>query len=349
MSPQTNNMNNIPSNNIGFFSDICDGNEYPYRQELSLEEIIRKTFDLLGEGIIFFNESGVIQYINRACGQIFKTENSDVLLGKNIKDFISAEFLIEYESLIKLATMSNKSIGPIEVDLSTLKGEKIPLQLTFSTNQTNRGKIICVNVRDISSWKFAQNELINTHLELELSYWATLQGWVKALELRDHETEEHTHRVTETTVKLALAYGIGLNRIPDIRCGALLHDIGKLAVPDSILLKPGPLTAEEWGIMKLHPVYAYDLLKPIQYLRQALDIPYCHHEKWDGSGYPQGLKGKEIPLAARIFSIVDVWDALLSDRPYRPGWTKDDALAYIRENSGTHFDPKIVDLFFKII
>jgi HD-GYP domain-containing protein (c-di-GMP phosphodiesterase class II) len=132
-----------------------------------------------------------------------------------------------------------------------------------------------------------------------------------------------------------------------VRWGALLHDIGKMGVPDGILLKPGPLTDEEWVKMKEHPTFAYELLSPIRYLQQALDIPYCHHEKWDGSGYPRGLKGTQIPLAARIFAVVDVWDALTSDRPYRPAWTKEKAREHILSSSGTHFDPQVVDVFMK--
>lgn len=132
-----------------------------------------------------------------------------------------------------------------------------------------------------------------------------------------------------------------------VRRGALLHDIGKMGIPDSILLKPGKLTEEEWDVMRKHPVHSFRMLSRIEYLRQAIDIPYCHHEKWDGTGYPRGLKGEEIPLAARIFAIVDVWDALTSNRPYRKAWPKEKALEHIKEQSGKHFDPKIVDLFLQ--
>ena len=134
-----------------------------------------------------------------------------------------------------------------------------------------------------------------------------------------------------------------------IRRGALLHDIGKMGVPDHILLKPEPLTDEEWMIMRKHTHYAYDMLKPIAFLGSALDIPYCHHEKWDGTGYPRRLKGDEIPLTARLFAIVDVWDALTSDRPYRPAWSEKEALTYIQEQSGKHFDPQVVEPFLKMV
>ncbi|MBK9711883.1 MAG: response regulator [Kouleothrix sp.] len=186
------------------------------------------------------------------------------------------------------------------------------------------------------------------HAELAQAYTSTLEGWARALELRDKETEGHAQRVTELTVALARSMGFSESELVHIRRGALLHDIGKMGVPDSILLKPGPLTAEEWVIMRQHPVYAYEMLVPITYLRLALDIPYCHHEKWDGSGYPRGLQGEQIPLSARIFSVVDVWDALRFDRPYRKGWPEDRVREHIREQSGTHFDPQVVAAFLKL-
>jgi len=189
------------------------------------------------------------------------------------------------------------------------------------------------------------NDLQQSNLELLMAYDATIKGWSHAMDLRDRETEGHTLRVTELTLKLAESMGISKQDLVHVRRGALLHDIGKLGVPDQILLKPDKLTNEEWEIMHQHPNYALEMLKPISYLRPALDIPYCHHEKWDGSGYPRGLKGEQIPLMARIFAVVDVWDALTSDRPYRPAWTEEKALEYIREQAGLHFDPDIVDAF----
>ncbi len=185
--------------------------------------------------------------------------------------------------------------------------------------------------------------------ELSLAYDATIEGWSAALDLRDKETEGHTLRVTEMTLHLARAMGIPETELVHIRRGALLHDIGKMGIPDAILHKAEPLTEEEQEIMRRHPVYAYDLLSTIAYLRPALDIPYCHHERWDGTGYPQGLKGEEIPLAARIFAVVDVYDALTSDRPYRPAYSREEALNYIRSQAGKHFDPKIVELFVKMV
>jgi putative nucleotidyltransferase with HDIG domain len=184
---------------------------------------------------------------------------------------------------------------------------------------------------------------------LKEAYESTLEGWVKALELRDQETEWHARNVVELTVELARAVGISENEMDYVRRGALLHDIGKMGVPDSVLLKPGTLNDREWEIMRRHPEYAYNLLEPIEYLRPVLDIPYCHHEKWDGSGYPRGLKGEEIPLMARVFAIVDVWDALMSDRPYRKAWSFEQAYKHIQEQSGTHFDPIIVAAFIEML
>ncbi len=191
--------------------------------------------------------------------------------------------------------------------------------------------------------------LQRSNQELSLAYDTTLEGWGKALELRDKETQGHTRRVVEMTVRLARRMNISDSEITQIYRGALLHDIGKMGVPDQILHKTGPLNESEWEQMRRHPQYAYDLLFPIAYLRPALDIPYCHHEKWDGTGYPRGIKGEEIPLAARIFAIVDVWDALLSNRPYRKTWTKKETIEYILKESGTRFDPKIVKIFIEMI
>ncbi|MRR13627.1 HD domain-containing protein, partial [bacterium] len=185
--------------------------------------------------------------------------------------------------------------------------------------------------------------------ELALAYGATIEGWSRALDLRDHETEGHTVRVTELTMNLARAMGMSEAELVHIRRGALLHDIGKLGVPDRILLKPASLDDDELDEMRKHSTYAHDMLAPISYLSSALEIPYCHHERWDGSGYPRGLKGEAIPRAARLFAVVDVWDALLSDRPSRPAWTHEKALDYIVAGAGTHFDPEVVDVFVRMI
>lgn len=192
-------------------------------------------------------------------------------------------------------------------------------------------------------------DLEKSNLELSLAYDTTLEGWARALELRDRETEGHARRVVDLTLQLARAIGISGMDLVHIRRGALLHDVGKMGVPDRILQKPGSLDDDEWEIMRKHPVYSYEWLRPISYLRPALDIPHYHHERWDGSGYPDGLSGENIPLAARIFAIIDVWDALLSDRPYRKAWPREKTIEHIKEQSGLHFDPLVVETFVKLI
>ena len=191
--------------------------------------------------------------------------------------------------------------------------------------------------------------LQKSNQELVQAYDTTLAGWAKALELRDKETHGHTNRVTELTMDLARFIGISKADLVHLRRGVLLHDIGKMGVPNEILHKEGPLNDEEWIEMRKHPQYAFDLLYPITFLRPSLDIPYSHHEWWDGTGYPQKLKGEEIPLPARIFAVVDVWDALLSNRPYRQAWDNTRVTNYLREQAGTHFDPNIVEVFLKMM
>ncbi|RMD59276.1 GAF domain-containing protein [Candidatus Parcubacteria bacterium] len=191
--------------------------------------------------------------------------------------------------------------------------------------------------------------LQQSHQALTRAYDTTLEGWARALELRDQETEGHSRRVTEMTLIVAREMGIRGEQLLHIRRGALLHDIGKMGIPDNILLKPGKLNDAEWKVMRLHPVYARQFLQNIEYLRPALNIPYCHHERWDGSGYPRGLAGEAIPLEARIFSVVDVWDALTSPRPYRDAWPQERAKAYIQDQAGKMFDPQVVKVFLRLL
>jgi PAS domain S-box-containing protein len=185
--------------------------------------------------------------------------------------------------------------------------------------------------------------------DLIRAYDSTLQGWAGALELRDQETEGHSRRVVKMTVRLAQSLGMGPADLVHVRQGAILHDIGKMGIPDAILHKPGPLTEDEWQIMRKHPLFAFQLLSPIEHLRQALEIPYCHHEKWDGSGYPRGLVAQEIPLSARVFAVIDIWDALRFDRPYRKAWSEQKVQDYLRSLAGTHLDPKVVEAFLSLL
>ncbi len=212
----------------------------------------------------------------------------------------------------------------------------------FLETYADQGAIAIENSQLLSS-------LERTNQELQRAYDRTIEGWANALDLKDEETAGHSKRVTEMTVRLARQLGVPADEVVHVQRGALLHDIGKMGIPDEILLKRGPLTDEEFEIMRQHPVYAYELLSPIEFLRPALHIPYSHHERWDGSGYPQGLAGEQIPLAARIFAVVDVFDALTSDRPYREAWPVERAREFILEGSGTHFDPKVVEAFFELM
>ncbi len=192
-------------------------------------------------------------------------------------------------------------------------------------------------------------ELQRTNFELNLAYNTTIEGWSRALDLRDRDTSGHTQRVTDLSLRLARRLGLTESELVHIQRGAILHDIGKMAIPDRILLKPGPLTADEWETIRQHPRFAFELLTPISHLGAALDIPHYHHEKWDGTGYPHGLKENQIPLYARLFAVVDVFDALTSERPYRPAWARGEAITYIRDQAGKHFDPGIAMEFLAMI
>ncbi|MFZ5888984.1 MAG: HD-GYP domain-containing protein [Chloroflexota bacterium] len=266
-------------------------------------------------------------------------------------DLRSAAPEFNRKELLQDEEFSAYAVAPLIIK-GNIKGVlEIFKRTPFHPNHEWRGFLEKLAVQGAIGIENAQlfEDLQLSNLKLSLAYNATIEGWAHALELRDKETEGHTRRVTDLTLHLARAIGMTEEMLVHVRRGALLHDIGKMGVPDEILLKPGKLTEEEWGIMRQHPQYAYDLLSPIAYLHPALDIPYCHHEKWDGSGYPRGLKSEEIPLSARIFAVVDVWDALTSDRPYRKAWSKEKALEYLQEQSGKHFDPKIVGLFLNMI
>lgn len=208
--------------------------------------------------------------------------------------------------------------------------------------------VIKVSQQAIRQIRRSQDKVSQMHAELEQAYESTVEGWGRALELRDNETEGHTRRVCALTMELANKFELTDKERWFLKLGVLLHDIGKMAVPDSILLSGEPLTADEKKCMEMHPLYAKNLLSGITFLEPALDIPYCHHERWDGTGYPQGLKGHDIPLGARIFAVVDVWDALISERRYHEAWDSEKVCGYIAENSGSHFDPEVVKRFLEL-
>jgi putative nucleotidyltransferase with HDIG domain len=237
--------------------------------------------------------------------------------------------------------LKNETIGVIFVDSRVYSGLFEENDLEILSAFADQAAVAIDNARMF-------DKLQKANIELTESYDATLKGWALTLELRDKETEGHTQRVTALTEILAKKLGINGKELEHIRRGSLLHDIGKMAIPDYILLKPGELTLAERKFMELHPDFARDMLVNIEFLRPAIDIPYCHHEKWDGSGYPQNLRGEEIPFAARIFAIVDVWDALTSERPYRDPLEPEEVRIYIQGESGKHFDPRVVKAFLEI-
>lgn len=256
----------------------------------------------------------------------------------------------------------HKTSVTISVGICHIEGEKISFdtflmradQAMYAAKAAGRDQIFVWNQKSNDPDENFQHYLkgdCNNEGEVDPAqvYDETVNGWVKTLQLRDKEMEDHAQRVVDMTLTFAKRYGIQGSALEDIRRGALLHDIGKITLPDSILFKPGPLTDVEWGEMHKHPTIAYELLSPISYLKNSLDIPYCHHEHWDGSGYPRGLKGEEIPLAARIFTIVDVWDALCSKRCYRPPWQPEKVIEYLTEQSGKMFDPNLTTIFIALL
>ncbi len=279
---------------------------------------------------------------------------------------------LRYISMILYAGKQGEKMGLFLVVKDTTESGKIVQELNQSRNElrllkkqleetnailsvTNdvQGLNIVKAAEEISRlYRLSQAELVErkrVEQELRTAYDETLKGWSLALGLRDANTDKHSMRVVNTTIKLARRIGIPEEELVYIRRGAILHDIGKMGIPDSILLKASSLTEEEWEIMKLHPTLAYEMLSNIPFLKPSVDIPYNHHERWDGKGYPRGLAGEDIPLAARIFTIIDTFDALTSDRVYRPAWSMEKVLAHIKEQAGTKFEPRIVSIFLELI
>jgi putative nucleotidyltransferase with HDIG domain len=274
-------------------------------------------------------------------------ENGEVILTTNAQDdprFGQQDSVAAYHLLSILCAplkIKDQLIGVIYVDNRIHSGMFQQSDFELISAFANQAAVAINNAQLF-------DDLQESNEELEIAYQATLEGWVRALDLRDHETEGHTKRVTALTQKLATAMGVSDADLVHITRGALLHDIGKMAIPDGILLKPAKLSDDERKLIEKHPLYAFEMLSPIKFLLPALDIPHCHHEKWDGSGYPRGLKGEDIPFAARIFAVVDVWDALVSDRPYRKGIKPAEIREHIRRDSGIHFDPEVVEAFLKL-
>ena len=292
---------------------------------------------------------GNFLYISPACHALMGYEPAE-LIGQPVLPFIhpeDAKFILE---LLSAPRWENPAAA-IPYRARHKNGEYIWLETTAKIiyDQENNAIEVQASSRDITERKQSQVALQRANADLREAYDKTIEGWVLALDLRDRETEGHTQRVTEMAVKLARELGCTDEELLQIRRGALLHDMGKMGIPDEILQKPGPLTDEEWVVMRKHPLYAYQMLSPISYLNQAVIIPYYHHERWDGTGYPHGLKGEDIPLFARLFAVVDVWDALSSDRPYRKSMAPKDVAEYLQNESGRLFDPYIVEKFLSFI
>jgi PAS domain S-box-containing protein len=292
---------------------------------------------------------GDMIYISPACKTILGRAPEE-LQGVNIFDLIHEEDRAVIRELFD--RNSTDATYTVTFRASHMNGAYIWLETSARAvldPNTKKAVEIQSASRDITERKRAEEALQQAHKQLSEAYERTIEGWVRALDLRDRETEGHTQRVTEITLKVAKQLGYSSEELLHIHRGALLHDMGKIAIPDEILQKPGPLNDTEWEKMRRHPSYAYEMLSRIEYLRPALDIPFYHHERWNGSGYPHGLAGREIPLAARLFAIVDVWDALRSDRPYRKELPREQVIEYLRENSGLLFDPDLVEVFLKFV
>jgi PAS domain S-box-containing protein len=292
---------------------------------------------------------GHMLYVSPAC-EIILGYSPEELTGTVNYDYIHEEDRAVVKNLF--STNRYDSTYTISYRVLHKKGHYVWLESSArAILDRNTDSIIEIQTasRDITERKKAEKALQDAHDHLQEAYQRTIEGWVRALDLRDRETEGHTQRVTELTIRVARTLGFTEEELTHIRRGALLHDMGKMAIPDEILQKPGPLNETEWEKMRLHPIYAYEMLSPISYLHPALEIPYCHHERWDGSGYPRGLKGEEIPLIARLFAIVDVWDALCSDRPYRKQLPKAEVMKYLRDKSGELFEPRLVDVFLAVV
>lgn len=291
----------------------------------------------------------VILYISPACRILLGYEPGE-LIGQSIYLLIHPEDAGQIREKLARSPFS-ECTKTLQYRARHKNGGYIWLETTAKTIYDENNTIVEYQAtsRDISERMRAESARQRALEDLREAYDRTIEGWVIALDLRDRETEGHTKRVTEMAVNLARELNCSSEDIVNIRRGALLHDMGKMGIPDEILQKPGPLSEAEWEVMRKHPQYAYQMLYNISYLEQALIIPYYHHERWDGSGYPHGLQGEAIPLFARLFAIVDVWDALSSDRPYRKRLPPEDVIRYLEEQAGKLFDPRIVETFLKMI
>jgi len=326
---------------------------YPLLYKLrhyALSSNFDKLFRFSPDGILIVTKDGKISMANPAALWMLGIEDERTLdVSFNIYQYLGEDDQENCASSLDMVLIGLVPSTRLEVKFTRKDGSTFYADIAIGSFSESNNPTAQIIIHDITEYRLAEDNSLQIHMDLEMSYTATLNGWSRALELRDRETQGHSLRVTEKTIDIALRVGISIEKIIHVRHGALLHDIGKMAIPDSILFKPGPLTIYERSVMEQHPLFAYNLLNPIKYLLPALTIPYSHHEKFDGSGYPQGIKGDEIPLEARIFSIVDVWDSLATDRPYRTAWSEDKIKQYMWENRGTQFDTAIVLEFLDTI
>jgi PAS domain S-box-containing protein len=320
------------------------------KQAEELLNLQASALNAAANAIVITDPDGVITWANPAFSNLTGFSPSEAI-GRNPRDLIKSGQQEQKFYQEMWNTILSGRVWQGELVNRRKDGSPYFEEMTITPIRGSDGQIhqfVAVK-QDISQRIRADEALRKSSDELRLAYDSTLQGWSNALEMREHETAGHSQRVVHLTMQIARAMGMKEEELVHIQRGALLHDIGKMGIPDSILLKPGPLSDEEWTVMRMHPVFAYHLLSIIPYLEPALDIPHYHHEKWDGSGYPRGLKGEEIPLAARIFAVVDVYDALSNDRPYRKAWEKAAVVNYLKEQSGLHFDPEVVEAFLRLV
>lgn len=316
-----------------------------------LDTFCERMIDTLPDGLVVVAESGEVLLVNQTLIRMlgFEHDAQDNMVGQSLFAFVAPGCVDECSSWIHDIIQMTPQNARIEMVLIGHDATHLPVDMSGACMEWHdTTTVVQVTIRDMTKRKQQEEEIERSRNDLAVACDAILAGWVRALDLRNREPEGHTKRVMDMSIRLARALNIHGEALEHIRRGALLHDIGKMGVPDSILHKPSALTKEEWMVMREHPVFAHQWFSHITFLRPAIDIPYAHHEKWDGTGYPCGLRGEQIPLAARIFAVVDVWDALCSERPYRAAWPEYKVREYVRSLGGSHFDPKIVDVFLTL-
>ncbi|MDX2007716.1 MAG: HD domain-containing phosphohydrolase [Meiothermus sp.] len=308
----------------------------------------QQLFELSPVGVALVGKDGRIVLANPTFMALLGVGNLDQLQAHPMLARVAPAHQAECLGCLMAVLGGDLARQRVETAFLSSDGHEIPAEVTVGAVPFAGGTAALVIARDMRERFEAESRLRSAYGELNEAYEKTLEGWVRALDLRDQETQGHTERVTGLTLELAETLGLEDSE-QHLRRGALLHDVGKIGVPDAILLKPGALTEDEWQVMRLHPIYAYQWLSSVPFLASALEIPYAHHERWDGAGYPRGLRGEEIPLSARLFAVVDVYDALTSDRPYRKAWTPDQALTYLERHSGSQFDPHVTQVFLRMM